>query len=114
VYLILYVLLTAAAVFGAAVLVASCALLIRRKSRAWGFAVIAGGVLGAVLSVAFFVLLTFVIDSGRDAISTHITARFLGAGFGVGGTLGALAYLSLRVLQSPNRWVDRRRAGHTS
>ncbi len=112
-YLILYVLLTVAAVFGAAVLVASCALLIRRKSRAWGFAVIAGGVLGALLSVAFFVLLSFVLDSGHESFSAHITARFLGAGFGVGGALGAFAYLSVRVLQSPNRWVDRRRAGHT-
>jgi hypothetical protein len=111
---ILYVLLTIAAVFGAAMLVASCALLIRRKSRAWGVAVITGGLLGALLAAVFFILFDLVIRNGHEPLLGHITARFLAAGFGFGGMFGVVVFLSVRVLQSPNRWADRHRLGPTS
>jgi hypothetical protein len=108
-----FALLTIAAAFGAALLVASCVLLVRRKSRAWGFAVVTGGLLGAVLAFAVFGFFVLVLKSGSEALLSERAGVFLAAGFGGGGLFGAAVLLLVHVLQSPNRWSDRHRLGRS-
>ena len=109
----IFLLLTVAAAFGAAMLVASCVLLVRRRSRAWGFAVVAGGLLGAALAFGAYAFYVLVVASGNEALIGRTAAVLIAAGFGGGGVFGALVLLLVHLLQSPNRWSDRHRLGRT-
>ena len=110
---VIFLLLTVAAAFGAALLVASCVLLVRRKYRAWGLAVVAGGVLGAALAFGAYAFYGLVVASGHDVLLGRSSAVLIAAGFGGGGIFGALVLMLVHLLQSPNRWSDRHRLGRT-
>lgn len=107
----IFLLLTIAAAFGAAVLVACCVLLVRRRSRAWGLAIVAGGLLGAALMFGAYALYSLFVSSGGVSLVGRSAAVIVAAGFGGGGIIGAVALLFLHLLQSPNRWSDRHRLG---
>jgi len=109
----IFLLLTIAAAFGAALLVASCVLMVRRRSRAWGFAVVTGGLLGAALAFGAYAFYVLVLASGNEPLIGRKVAVVIAAGFGGGGIFGALVLLLVHLLQSPNRWSDRHRVGRT-
>jgi hypothetical protein len=104
-------LFTLAAVFGCFVLGAGCVMLISRKLRGLGVAVLGWGLLGSLAGFALFAFIALVLEAGREPLFSAVTGVFSAIGFGVGGVCGAACFLLVRGLRLPNRWADRRRVG---
>jgi hypothetical protein len=112
VFAIAMVLLTLAAVFGVFVLAAGFVLLLIPRLRRFGIVVVCGGFLGALAAFMLFALVVLLVEGGREPTISPVAGVISAAGFGIGGSVGAALFGMARLLQLPNRWADRRRAGH--
>ena len=106
------ILLTLAAVFGALVFVTGLALLLAPKLRSLGLTVLVGGSVTATIAFALFAFFVLVVEAGREPLLSQVTAVILAAGFGVGGALGAGAFVLFRLVRTSNRRAGRHFVGH--
>ena len=111
-FAIVWALLTLAAVFGVFVLLTGSVLALIPKLRRFGIVVVCGGFLGALAAFTLFALVVLLGEGGREPLIGPVAGVFSAAGFGIGGSVGAGLFGMARLLRLPNRWADRRRAGH--
>jgi hypothetical protein len=110
-FAIAMILFTLAAGFGCLVLIAGCLMLISRKLRRLGAAVVGGGSLGALAAFALFAFIALIVEAGREPIVSVVSGAFTAAGFGAGSVCGIAYFAVTRRFRFPNRWADRRRVG---
>ena len=97
-----FVVLLASACLGAAMAVASLALILTRRWRRLGALVLYGGMVGALLGVLVLLVLEALSSASSDS-SLEVWLTFGTAGFGWGGFLSGGAFVAIRVLRHSTR-----------